>query len=404
MTKVALVDSVLDPSKPGRSGLSDLVWDMASYMIDYGCEVHVIGSYSTSVVPDLRVTLHNFLTPPIGYRNVIGHAWMIKRALSVIHNISPDIVHSPEYFSTAIMAVLGVQAPMVLTVPGNIFQRLSVPGGSGYEWYYAQILKWAAKTSARKCSSVIAISTEMKRWWEWSGSASEKTPVIPLGADRKRFYFVADSKKKLGLDSRVLVLYVGRFSREKGLLDLMTAISRLSTGERKNIQVVLIGKGTLQDELQRRLQNDDLSDVVRIIPWIDQDELLLWYSSADALVLPSYTEGFSRTIVESMMCGTPILGSRISGTEDHVHDGITGYLFDSGDVEKLKSLLAGLCEQPDLFRGLRSSTEEYARENFSWDRIASKIVEEVYVPIIERRGQKSVSGQNVIKGAKRHGA
>lgn len=379
--RVVLFDYVLDPSKPGRSGLSDIVWDMATHMVDYGCEVHVIGSYFTDVVPDSRVIFHNFKTPPIGYRNVIGHAWIVKRAVSIIREISPDIVHTPEYFSTAVMAVLRLDIPMVLTVPGNIFQRLSIPGGSGYEWYFAQILKWAAKVSARKCSSVIAISSEMKYWWEWTGSSPNRTPVIPLGVDRTRFHFVENSKDRLGLTSKPLILYVGRFSREKGLLDLLTAVASMSETQREIVQVVMIGKGLLMNDLERRIARDGLSHYVRIVSWVNQDDLSLWYSAADALVLPSYTEGFSRTIVESMMCGTPVIGSRISGTEDHVHEGVTGYLFDPGDTAQLRSLLELVAQRPEIFQKLKASTLTYAVEHFSWETIVATIVESVYAPI-----------------------
>ena len=78
-------------------------------------------------------------------------------------------MHAPEYVSTALFSVYGVEHPLVVTVPGNIYERIE--NGNGYEWYYTQFLKWAAKTSAKRCASVIAISKDMKTWWEKTGSA-----------------------------------------------------------------------------------------------------------------------------------------------------------------------------------------------------------------------------------------
>ena len=202
--RIAFVDYVVDPAKPGRSGLSDLVWDMAVELAKMGHEAHIVASYHTDQFPSDSVEVHNFPTPAIGYRNIIGHLRILYRATGIIKQINPDIVHAPEYLSTAVMSALGVSAPLVLTVPGNIYHRLRTPEGSSYEWYYAQILKWAARRSARQCSAVIAISQEMKRWWEWTGSAPEHTPMIPLGVDPQRFSFVKDARGLLELPSDMI--------------------------------------------------------------------------------------------------------------------------------------------------------------------------------------------------------
>ena len=380
--KIAFVDYMVNPSKPGRSGLSDIVWDMATELVALGHEVHVVASYATSEVPDGRVVLHNFETPPIGYRNVIGHVWIIKRASDIIKKINPDVVHVPEYLSSAVMASLGVEAPMILTVPGNIYQRLSVQRGSSYEWYYAQILKWAAKVSARRCNAVIAISKEMKMWWERTGSTSERTPVIPLGASPLRFHYLASARAELGIDDRFFLLYVGRFAKEKGLRDLLESLRRLPEDLRTSVQATLIGAGPERQELENLIDQWALESVIKVISWVPQENLLLWYSAADALVLPSYSEGFSRTIVEAMMCGTPIIGTKISGTEDHVLDSLTGRLFSPGGVAELSAILTEIVSDPAIVRSMRAKVYSYAQENFLWSGIVEQIVEQVYRPAV----------------------
>ena len=157
---IAFVDYVLEPDKPGRSGLSDIVWDMASELVNQGHEAHVVGSYHTTTYPDARVTVHNFPTPPIGYRNIAGQLWIIKRAADIVRHLQPDVVHAPEYLSTAVLSALGVRTPLVMTVPGNIYHRIKY--GHSFEWWYVQVLKLAARRSARHCANIIAISQEMK--------------------------------------------------------------------------------------------------------------------------------------------------------------------------------------------------------------------------------------------------
>lgn len=381
--KIAFVDYVLEPDKPGRSGLSDIVWDMASELVNQGHEAHVIGSYYTTTYPDPRVIVHNFPTPPIGYRNIIGQLWILKRAADVVRNLQPDVVHAPEYLSTAVLSVLGICTPLVVTVPGNIYHRIKY--GHSFEWSYVQVLKLAAKRSARHCASIIAVSREMKRWWEWTGSTPERTAYIPYGVNEARFHYVPDARVQLGIDSKKLFLvYAGRFASEKGLLDLVNALvlirAELKPGQ---FEVVLIGKGPQEQEIRQRISQEQLEPFVCIQPWVAPDELPLWYSAADALLLPSHSEAFSRTILEAMICGTPVIGSRITGTEDHVHDGQNGFLFPAKDAQALSKIIERCIKDYGLLRSVRKTTLRYAEENLAWYRIVGRIIKEVYQPLLK---------------------
>jgi glycosyltransferase involved in cell wall biosynthesis len=380
--RVAFVDYVLEPEKPGRSGLSDIVWDMAGELANQGHEAHVIASYHTTTYPDPRVVVHNFPTPPIGYRNILGQLWILRRAARIASELRPDIIHAPEYVSTAVFVALGVPAPLVLTVPGNVFHRIQ--HGHSYEWHYLEILKWAARVSARRCARVISVSQEMKRWWERTGSSPERTPWIPYGVNQHRFRQVPDARERLGIAHNcVLLLYVGRFAKEKGLFDLLESCSSirdlLKPGE---VQIVLVGKGPQADEMQRRIDAENLNQVVQIRPWIAQDELSTWYSAADALLLPSHSEAFSRTILEAMICGTLVIGSRITGTEDHIRDGVNGLLFPPGDTQALADILADVVRCPDRLRDMRMASLAYAQEHLTLDHIMRRIIREVYMPIV----------------------
>lgn len=380
--RVAFVDYVVSPEKPGRSGLSDMVWDMASELGKLGHEPHIVGCYRSAQYPDPMITVHNFPEPPVGYRNILGHTLILRRAAQYVRRIRPDIIHVPEYFSAAVLSYLLPEMPTVMTTPGNIYYRLSVERGSSYEWYYAQILKWAARRTAKK-SHVIAISEDMKYWWGKTGVPEGRLRCIPLGADSGRFYFMNAAREHLGLArAPFLMLYVGRFSREKGVVELVQALSSLSQCQLPPYLLVMIGQGPLLGAVRKQIEENDLCGSVSVLPWVDQKALKYWYSAADVVVLPSYTEGMSRIIPEAMSCGTPVIGSAISGTRDHVKPGYNGALFTAGRSDELAELLASAVLDPRVYGAMRGDVERYAKENLAWSKIVPQVINQVYRPLL----------------------
>lgn len=380
--RIAFIDNILEPDKPGRSGMSDTIWDMAGALVAQGHEPHIIGSYQTTAFPDQRVQVHHFPTPPIGYRNIVGQTWMLKRAAAVSRHIQPDIIHARDYYATAVFTKLGVRTPLVLTVPGNIFKRIRE--GHGYEWYFTQVLKWAARVSVRHCARVIATSREMKQWWEWTGSIPERTPWIPLGVNVQRFQRVEHARERLSLSHNgPLLLYVGRFSREKGLLDFVAAlgiIQELLIAQ--NARVILIGRGPQEDEIRKVIAAEGLESIVQLLPWAHQDELSTWYSAADVLVMPSWNEPFGKVMIEAMACGTPVVSAITEGAQDHIQEGSNGFLFPPHDVAQLANLVRRCVTHRQELSRMGQQAHAYVQEHLSWTHIAQRIVDEVYAPIL----------------------
>ncbi len=437
---IVFLDYILELDKPGRIGLSDVVWDMASELVELGHDVHVVGPYAQELVPDQRVRVHTIKVPPTGYRWFVGHLWICLRMARVAHQLSPDIVHAPEYVSTAVYNSLfrsevadGAPSRMralvdrfagtvssapsktnrsirVLTVPGNIFQRLAagkplapakkksalcvltVPGnifhklqhqsGNPYSFFYTQCLKWAARKTATTGTRVIATSHEMVQAWHETGSPEELIYEIPYGVDPRRFYEVPGAKATLHIpEDSTLLLYVGRLSREKAVVELVETVERCKVELRKGrVKVQMFGKGPQTKAVAATIGKTGVGDIVSQSDWLAQSDLSVWYSAADALLLPSYAEGFGRVIPEAMICGTPVIGSRIAGAKDHVVPGRSGYLFDAGDFGGLAQILRQVAADPGALRDLRPFTKQYAMDNLSWSSVVRKIAETVYYP------------------------
>lgn len=377
--RIGFVDYVLEPDKPGASGLSNIVWDMAKALVRIGHEVHVVASYHTQRFPFPEIIVHNFPTPPIGYRNILGHIWILKRAGEILNSLSLDILHTPEYLSSALFSMMGLDSPLVLTVPGNIYERIE--NGNPFDKVTTQVLKIAARVSARKCTRIIVTSKKMVEWWLKTGTQASRMALIPYGVDSDLFKETPGGRTQLGVSPETeVVLFVGRFSAEKGLEDLLIA-TRLLCNMHPGVELHLVGNGDEEKHLHDLVHQLRIDQSVVFHGQIPKILLPVYYSMADVTVLPSRSEGMPRTMIEAMACGSPFLGTKITGIEDHVKDQVTGFLVEPGNPEMLSNKIGSILGEPVKTRKVAINGAEYVRTNLAWGIIVRRIQDEVYFAV-----------------------
>lgn len=176
------------------------------------------------------------------------------------------------------------------------------------------------------------------------GFDASKVLHLPNAVDTSRFLAAQrDAGLRTALcGSRSLVgIFVGRLEPEKGLELLVDAWARVFAG-RDQAALLLVGSGSLRDALQARAQAAGIgAQLVFVGPTAAVERYL---ALADFGVLTSQFEGLSNALLEYMSAGLPVVGSRVSGTEDWVVDGSTGWLFPPGDVQALAQQLSQVAE------------------------------------------------------------
>ena len=157
------------------------------------------------------------------------------------------------------------------------------------------------------------------------------------------------------------VLFVGRLSPEKGILELLAAAAAdgLAAGaappRRPAIPLVVVGDGPLRPRVPQALG------------FIPNAELGPYYERAAAVCCPSLREGFGVACLEAMAHGRPVVASAVGGLLDLVDDGVTGLLVPPGDVRALREALDRLLGDPGLRARMGAAARERARERFSWE-------------------------------------
>lgn len=145
------------------------------------------------------------------------------------------------------------------------------------------------------------------------GLNDRNTVAINNAIDINRAHLIQHSRMKareiLGLDNtRFIFGTIGRLVPVKGHRFLIAAVKQLKNAY-PALQVVIIGGGRLEKELQNQIDEADLGDVVRLVGW--KDDALQYVKAFDVFVLPSLSEGMPISLLEAMSGGLPVMGSDI---------------------------------------------------------------------------------------------
>ncbi len=258
-----------------------------------------------------------------------------------------------------------------------------------------QASTWVERTAYQNADGVIAVSESMRRdVRQLYGVPEEKVRVIHNGIDLDRYRPAPDPSvlDRLGIDRKApYILFVGRITRQKGIIHLVDAIKSVRPG----VQAVLVAGAPDTPEIGRELaehvehaRRDSPNPVLWIPQVLPKDEVIALYSQASLFVCPSVYEPFGIINLEAMACGTPVVASAVGGIPEVVVPGETGWLVPidavgGGDFEpkvpaRYAADLAGainrLLDDPAELRRMGARSRERVEQLFGWDSIARRTV------------------------------
>jgi glycosyltransferase involved in cell wall biosynthesis len=197
------------------------------------------------------------------------------------------------------------------------------------------------------------------------------------GVDLARFRPDASARAavrgELGIAPDATVfLFLGRLTRDKGVLDLAQAFASLAA-VRPSAVLLLVGP----DEEQVRAKIESICGAhagkLRFAGYTRAPERYI--AAADALCLPSYREGFGMVIIEAAAAGIPATGSRIYGITDAIIDGETGLLHTPADANDLAQKMEMLMKDPALRERLGTRARQRAVNEFSQQRLTQALLD-----------------------------
>lgn len=169
---------------------------------------------------------------------------------------------------------------------------------------------------------------------------------------------------------RKTIGYVGRLSGEKGVFNLVEAMSLLSDC---NFKLIIIGDGDLRSKINEYKVEHNLSEQVQLTGWIPHDKLPDYLNKLKLLVLPSYTEGLPNIMLEAMACGTPVLATAVGAIPDVIKDGETGFLLKDNSPEFIaESILKVLAMPDDKLEQVSENARRLVESEFTFENVVER--------------------------------
>jgi glycogen synthase len=273
-----------------------------------------------------------------------------------------DVIHAHDWLTSRaglrLKERLGV--PLVQTFHSTEFDRTSWP------WDYILDVERSAAESA---NLIIAVSRRTKQQVMRLGAPEGKIHVIYNGVDRERFAAaqvdnnVLESLKK----KKKVVLFLGRLTEQKGPVQFLHAAKRVLSVE-PDVLFVVAGKGELLPLLINMTLDLGISQNVRFLGYVPDEDQQRIYKLADVYVMPSTSEPFGITALEAMSSGVPVIISKTSGVAEIVKSAIK---VDFWDINAMATkIIAVLRHRPLASAMTRMSSAEVSQ--YTWARTAEE--------------------------------
>ncbi len=284
-----------------------------------------------------------------------------------------DLLHAQYGYPTGLAAL---EASKRLGLPNVV----SIQGGDGH-WVGVTCCgthREAMRTVLGHAGALLigsrSFAAEVR---ENHGTPSERFTIVPGAVEAARF------KPREGYvagewidEAQPVLLYHGRVDRRKGALDLLDAFALLRKRRHPitaRTRLVYSGIGPDSTAVADRVQGLGLDDAFINLGYVNYDDVPAVYRRADVFVSPTYSEGFSNTIIEAMSAGLPVVSCAVVGVVDCLRDGVNGLLVPPGDVEALADALARMLDDQPLRVHLAERARQDVDEKYSWPVVARQI-------------------------------
>jgi len=370
-------------------GISPHVYDLSQELVKLGVEVHVV-TKTTPNAPDEEVEASGVHVHRVHLEaepdNFVHEIQLLNKATDLrVRKLledwrpggQPTIFHAHDWLSLEAARELKYeyQLPMVATVHATEAGRNHGIHNDLQRYIHEQEY-WLTYEAWR-----VIVCTEFMKGEaiKWFNTPADKIDIIYNGVVAKKFEFEwteeerATWRKKIALPDEKIVMYVGRFVREKGIQVLLNAASAVVAQEPK-AKFVIVGGGN-RENFEQFVRWYGLEDKVLFTGFMANRSLHQMYRCADVAVFPSLYEPFGIVALEGMAAGAAVVSSDAGGLKEVVLHGQTGTLSYAGSSESLAWAILHVLNDPKKAETMKVAARERLYTDFDWGNIARQTLD-----------------------------
>jgi len=288
------------------------------------------------------------------------------RAREIAKKEKFDIIHAHDWLSF----LAGVEAkrvsgkPLILHMHATEFDRT---GGQGVNQDVYNI----ERNAMNYADGIIAVSNFTKqKIVQHYGIPASKIEVVHNGIDECDYVNIPDKLSELKKSGQKIVLFAGRITIQKGPEYFIRAAKRVLEVD-QNVLFLVAGSGDMERQMMLEAATLGISDRVVFVGFLRGEDLSAAYRIADLFVMPSVSEPFGITPLESIIAGSPVLISKQSGVSEVLTHALKT---DFWDTEDMANKILGVISHKSLWQTLWGNSREEVRK-VNWDAASKKCID-----------------------------
>jgi len=289
-----------------------------------------------------------------------------------IREFQPDIVHLHQPLPAFLLIPSSFSRPIVYTFHSSWAEEFKIKSSRWphiFRKIVSPLLAKVEKRALRRATAITVLSEFSKR--KLKRRYNREGLIIPGGVNSERFQPI----EKVRPNQTLRLVTLRNLVPRMGLPQLIHAMNLLPS----HIELTIGGQGPLRDELMGLIHSLGLSERVRLAGHVPDDDLSHFYSSANWFVLPTVAlEGFGLVILESLSCGTPVLGTRIGAIPELLERFDPQWIIKEPTPEEIAVTILSVSQNPPPSP---NHLHDRVSAEFDWRNIATRYLD-LFVSLI----------------------
>jgi rhamnosyl/mannosyltransferase len=285
----------------------------------------------------------------------------IKSNYDIIH------IHHPDPMAALSLRLSGYKGIVICHWHSDIIRQKNILK------FYKPLQIWMLERS----EIIIGTSPVYLKHSDFLKDYKNKLHAVPIGIPPVSYNVLPETvafiRSKAG--NRKIVFALGRLIYYKGIHILIEAAKHLN----ENICVFIGGKGPLESELRKQIEENNLGDKVFLLGRIDEKELSSYFSTCDVFCLPSNerSEAFGIAQIEAMAYGKPVIATNIkgSGVPWVNQDGVSGYNAEPNNPVEISEKINAVLSDTGIYKQLSKGAFQRYEDNFTQDKMVNEIIQ-----------------------------